>query len=62
MLKVDMWYGNEKEDADKIDISFYPSDGEYRGSIWKGGRVIGDYVCDDSLALEKDFPQLKFAW
>lgn len=31
MVNIDMWYGDKKEDADKIDISFYPGDGEYRG-------------------------------
>ena len=36
-LHVDMWYGDEKESADKIDITFYPNDGEYRGNIYKGG-------------------------
>lgn len=61
-IMIDMWYGDKKEDADKIDISFYPGDGEYRGNIWKDGHMIGDYVCNDSLALENLFPQLKFAW
>ena len=37
MLNIDMWYGDEKESADKIDITFYPNDGEYRGNIYKGG-------------------------
>lgn len=62
MINVDMWYGDKKEDADKIDISFYPGDGEYRGNIWKDGRMIGDYAVIDSLVLKKLFPQLKFAW
>lgn len=61
-IMIDMWYEDKKEDADKIDISFYPNDGEYRGNIWKDGRMIGDYVCADSVDLENLFPQLKFAW
>ncbi|EOS48261.1 hypothetical protein C810_01347 [Lachnospiraceae bacterium A2] len=51
-IMIDMWYGDKKEDADKIDISFYPNDGEYRGNIWKDGRMIGDYVFADPVALE----------
>lgn len=61
-VMLDMWYGDKKEGADKIDISFYPGDGVYRGNIWKDGRMIGDYACNDSVTLEKLFPQLKFAW
>lgn len=60
-INIDMWYGDKKEDADKIDISFYPNDGKYQGNIWKDGRMIGDYACNDSVALGKIFPQLKFA-
>lgn len=61
-VNIDMWHGDKKEDVDKIDISFYPNDGEYRGNIYKNGRMIGDYTCSDSLTLETIFPQLKFAW
>ncbi len=59
---VDMWYGDKPQDADKIDIHFYPNDSEYRGNIWKNGKAIGDYVCTDSLKLERLFPQLVFDW
>ena len=38
-INIDMWYGDKKKDADKIDISFYPNYGEYRGNIWKDGRI-----------------------
>lgn len=61
-LYVDMWFGNTPEEADKITISFYPNDCEYRGNIYKDGKIIGDYVCSDSLLLEKIFPQLQFKW
>lgn len=60
-VNIDMWYGHAKEDADAIDITFYPGDG-YRGNIWKDGRIIGDYYCADSITLEKVFPQLVFNW
>lgn len=62
MIKIDMWYGDKHTDADKIDISFYPNAGEYRGNIYKGGKYIGDYTCTDSAELEKAFPQLSFNW
>lgn len=57
---VDMWQGDKVEDCDKIDICFYPDDGEYRGNIWKSGRAVGDYVCADSILLEKLFPHFIF--
>lgn len=61
-LHIDMWYGDAKEDADKIDICFSDCDCVYRGNIWKNGKIIGDYYCADSLILEKLFPQLVFNW
>lgn len=62
MIKIDMWYGNNYKDCDKIDITFYPNDCEYRGNIYKDKKMIGDYVCDDSIELEKTFSQLHFNW
>ena len=60
-LNIDMWYGDSPKDADRIDIDFYPGDG-YRGNIYKNGKFIGDYWCNDSLLLERVFPQLTFNW
>ncbi len=60
MVNIDMWYGNDYKEADKIDIEFYPSDGQYRGNIYKDGKIIGDYICDDSVELENTFSQLTF--
>lgn len=62
MVVVDMWYGDLAVDAEKIDITFYPNEGIYRGNIYKGGRIVGDYWATDSTALEKRFPQLAFNW
>lgn len=62
MINIDMWYGDDHKEADKIDFSFYPNDGEYRGNIYKDGKIIGDYTSNDSLELEKAFPQLVFNW
>lgn len=57
-----MWYGDKPTEADKISINFYDLDAEYRGNIYKNGKMIGDYSCKDSLELEKAFPQLQFNW
>ena len=29
MINIDMWYGDDHKKADKIDITFYPNDGQY---------------------------------
>lgn len=62
MVKIDMWYRDKHTDADKIDVTFYPDSAEYRGNIYKDGKIIGDYVCNDSIELEKTFSQLNFNW
>lgn len=61
MIKIDMWYKNNHTEADKIDVFFYEN-GEYRGNIYKNGKMIGDYICNDSAELEKTFSQLYFNW
>lgn len=60
MINIDMWYADDHKEADKIDIFFYPNDGEYRGNIYKNGKIVGDYTCKNSVKLEKSFPQLTF--
>lgn len=62
MINIDMWYGDKPTEAEKIDITFYPNDGEYRGNIYKNGKAIGDYSCNDSVELEKTFNHLHFNW
>lgn len=62
MIKIDMRYGDNRKKIDKIDVAFYPNDGEYRGNIYKDNKIVGDYVCNDSVELEKSFPQLTFDW
>lgn len=62
MIKIDMWYGDSHTEADKIDVTFYSNDGEYRGNVYKDGKMIGDYVCNDSIELEETFCQLHFNW
>lgn len=62
MIKIDMWYGDSHKQADKITVFFYPNDGEYRGNIYINGKIVGDYICNDSVELENSFPQLSFNW
>lgn len=62
MITIDMWYEDNYKDCDKIDITFYPNDSEYRGNIYKNEKIIGDYVCDNSIELEKIFSNLHFNW
>ena len=62
MLNIDMWYNNAVEEADKITVTFSDIDAMYRGNIYKDNKIIGDYSCNDSVELEKAFPQLIFNW
>ena len=59
---VDMWYGDKKGESTKIDITFYPNDSKYRGNIYIGQKIVGDYTATSSQALEKAFPHLVFNW
>lgn len=62
MVKIDMWYGDNYKEADKIDVTFYPNGCEYRGNIYKNEKIIGDYSCNDSVELQNKFKQLQFNW
>lgn len=62
MLNIDMWYNNAVEEVDKITVTFSDIDVMYRGNIYKDNKIIGDYSCNDSVELEKAFPQLQFNW
>ena len=61
MINVDMWYGNKVEEIQKLDIFFYPNEGQYRGNFYKDGKAIGDFTTDDSVELEMYFLGLKEA-
>lgn len=62
MIKIDMWYNDDYKKADKIDITFYPNSCDYRGNIYKDNKMIGDYICNDSIELKCKFNQLNFKW
>ena len=59
---VDMWYGDNYKECDKIDFVFYPNEGVYRGNIYKDNKCIGDYRIESSTELEKKFKHLVFNW
>lgn len=62
MIRIDMWYGDKVEEVERLDFTFYPNVGEYRGNLYIGFQMVGDYVCNDSVELENAFPQLHFNW
>lgn len=59
-ITLDMWYNDDVKDVDKIDVQFYDNDATYRGNLYIGNKMVGDYSTKDSVALEKQFPQ--FNW
>ena len=61
---IDMWYDNwgKFDEITKIDITFYPNDSKYRGNIYVGQKIVGDYTATSSQAIEKAFPHLVFNW
>lgn len=59
---IDMWYGDNYKECDKVDICFYPNNGEYRGNIYKNKKCIGDYCLKSSQDIEKKFSHLTFNW
>lgn len=62
MINIDMWYENPVTDADRVDCSFYPMVGVYRGNFYKNGKCIGDYVATDSGELGNRLAALGFDW
>lgn len=52
-MKIDWWYKPEKIKECSMSILFYPNAGEYRGNFYKNGKPVGDFVCKDSVELEK---------
>ena len=56
MISIDFWYNDKFEDITGVDCTFYPNAGEYRGNIYKGVEIIGDYTAKDSAEIETAFP------
>lgn len=58
MLKIDYWYEDgRKNPAVYATATFYPNEGVWRGNVFDAtGKMIGDYVSDDSVEIERRFP------
>lgn len=60
MMKIDYWYKDGRTNqAVYADCYFYPNEGVYRGNVYDAaGNMIGDYVANDSVEIEKRFPSI----
>lgn len=57
---LDMWYGDKLEDVTQVDVMFTDLDCVYRGNIYIGKNVVGDFKAKTLQEVEKRFPQLEF--
>lgn len=58
-MKIDFWYGNTKKDIVYVDCFFSDIDCIYRGNVYnKNMEPIGDFWSDDSVKVEKYFPNI----
>lgn len=59
MFKSNFWYDNTLVDVISATATFYHDDGKYRGNMYDcKGKIIGDYICDDSMLLQRIFPNV----
>ena len=58
MIKIDMWYGDKKEQATKLDIYFNDLGCFYTGNIYIFGKIVGDYYADNIGKITDTFPHL----
>lgn len=58
MIKIDMWYGDEKEQATRLDIYFNDLGCFYTGNIYIFGEIVGDYYADSIQEITEAFPHL----
>ena len=58
-MTIDMWYGHGCSEVDGVDIYFNDLDCKFRGNLYKGNKVIGDYTCESAMQIAKCFPNLK---
>lgn len=52
MLKIDMWYNESLSNATKFDCFWSDVDCVYRGNIYQGNRMIGDYAASTLQEFE----------
>lgn len=58
MIKIDMWYGDKKEQATSLDIYFNDLGAFYTGNIRIFGKLVGDYYADTVQEIQEAFPHL----
>ena len=58
MIKIDMWYGDEKEQCTRLDIYFNDLGCFYTGNIYIFGEIVGDYYADSIQEITEAFPHL----
>lgn len=61
MINIDMWHKNNPEEITGIDWSFSDLDCVYRGNLYNGDKMIGDYTADTMQEVQEAFPQLSEA-
>lgn len=52
MIKIDMWYDESFSNATKFDCFWSDIDCVYRGNIYQGNRMIGDYTASTLQEFE----------
>ena len=61
MIKFDFWDGETADILERltsVSCTFYPNSGEYRGNLYIDNKAVGDYICTDSVELERHFPNI----
>lgn len=59
MVHFDWWYGKIINlSLCTATVTFYPNEGIYRGNIYYEGKAVGDFWSNDSVAIEKRFPNI----
>ena len=61
-IKIDMYNGNKKQNADGIRVFFNDCGGGYWGWLYKSNDIIGDFSANDSVEIEKALPHLAINW
>ena len=58
MVKIDMWYGDKKEQVTGLDICFNDLGCFYSGNLRVFGKIVGDYYADSVQEIKEAFLHL----
>lgn len=58
MVKIDMWYGDKKEQVTGLDIWFNDLGCFYSGNLCIFGKIVGDYYADSVQEIKESLPHL----